>query len=282
MLFATTLNVSLRWLRRYPLAAIVLGAFGGPSRVLGRRTARRDGVRGARSRPPRPWPFGWGLLTPLLVRLARRYDGYALMAATDARVGRRERIADESAAERAHRALRFPVPPAGRVARGHRAQSASCRRSTCRWASRRMRRRRCWPRPSPPTPTCGTATRRRSARPSSGARRWAIWSAAIRRRAAGSIPTRRSRRSRAAAKASTSRRRSRPVRRAAAPLAVMQNPFYQTYRVGGDHGRRGAPLPARTADFRSSRSTSPRARRGHAGPARRSSTCARRRIRTGA
>lgn len=83
MLFATTLNVSLRWLRRYPLAAIVLGALGGPLAYWAgaRLGAMEFAVPVAATAA---LAFLWGLLTPLLVRLARRYDGYALMAATDA------------------------------------------------------------------------------------------------------------------------------------------------------------------------------------------------------
>ncbi len=93
----------------------------------------------------------------------------------------------------------------------------SWRRSSCRWASRRTRRRRCWPKPSPRTPANGTAIRRRSARRSSGKPRSAISRAAIPERAAASIRTPASRRSRARARGCISRRRSRRVRRASPP-----------------------------------------------------------------
>jgi len=76
MLFATTLNVSLRWLRRYPLAAIALGAVGGPLAYWGgARLGAMEFV--APVAATAALAIGWAVLTPLLVRLARRFDGYA-------------------------------------------------------------------------------------------------------------------------------------------------------------------------------------------------------------
>ncbi len=138
----------------------------------------------------------------------------------------------ESAAERAHRALRIPVSPPGRVARRRRAESAHCAdrhvggRAAGRAAAaaRRDRRRA--------RAASGTATRRRSARRSSGAPRSAISSAATRERAARIDPeteispvtsTREGLYLAASIATSPSRK---------APLALMQNPFYQTYRAG--------------------------------------------------
>ncbi len=74
MLFATTLNVSLRWLRgRYVLAA-VLGAIAGPMAYLGGQKLggmmfydTNAGVIAL--------SIGWGLMMPLLVYLAERLDG---------------------------------------------------------------------------------------------------------------------------------------------------------------------------------------------------------------
>jgi len=74
MLFATTLNVSLRWLRTRPLAGATLGAVGGPLAYWG--GARLGGV--AFVEPVAAIAaiaFGWALLTPALVRLAERFDG---------------------------------------------------------------------------------------------------------------------------------------------------------------------------------------------------------------
>jgi hypothetical protein len=76
MLFATTLNVSLRWLRRYPLAAIALGAIGGPLAYwAGARLGAMEFA--APVAATAALAFGWALLTPLLVWLAQRFDGYA-------------------------------------------------------------------------------------------------------------------------------------------------------------------------------------------------------------
>jgi hypothetical protein len=76
MLFATTLNVSLRWLRRHTFAAIALGAVGGPLAYWG--GARLGGMEFvAPLAATAALAIGWAVLTPLLVRLARRFDGYA-------------------------------------------------------------------------------------------------------------------------------------------------------------------------------------------------------------
>lgn len=75
MLFATTLNVSLGWLKRsLPLAA-AFGAVGGPLAYLG-------GAKLGALEIPQAVPaiaalaLGWALLTPLLLVVARRYDGF--------------------------------------------------------------------------------------------------------------------------------------------------------------------------------------------------------------
>lgn len=76
MLFATTLNLSLAWLKRNLLLAAALGAIGGPLAYLaGARLGalvfvEQNAALGALA-------VGWALLTPLLVALARRYDGVA-------------------------------------------------------------------------------------------------------------------------------------------------------------------------------------------------------------
>ena len=80
MLFATTLNVSLRWLRRFPLAAIALGAIGGPLAYWG--GARLGAMEfAAPVAATVALAFGWAALTPLLVWLAQRFDGYSTVAA---------------------------------------------------------------------------------------------------------------------------------------------------------------------------------------------------------
>lgn len=79
-LFATTLNVSLRWLRPRPVLAALCGAIGGP-------LAFYAGLRlGAVEIPDLPATLallaaGWAMLTPLLLLSARRLDGFAATAA---------------------------------------------------------------------------------------------------------------------------------------------------------------------------------------------------------
>lgn len=76
MLFAATLNVSLAWLKsRLPLAG-VLGLIGGPMAYLAGE--RLGGIALARplSTTVLVLAAGWAVLTPLLVWLARRLDGF--------------------------------------------------------------------------------------------------------------------------------------------------------------------------------------------------------------
>ncbi len=74
-LFATTLNVSLRWLRGRWFIAAGLGALGGP-------LAYYAGTRlGAVTMPDQTQALlalamGWALIMPLLLRLAQRFDGF--------------------------------------------------------------------------------------------------------------------------------------------------------------------------------------------------------------
>ncbi|MEP7313882.1 MAG: DUF2878 domain-containing protein [Pseudomonadota bacterium] len=75
-LFATTLNVSLTWLRGRPWLAAVFGAVGGPLAYWSGQ--RLGGVQipdlllglGAQC-------LGWAVFMPLLVWLAARYNGFA-------------------------------------------------------------------------------------------------------------------------------------------------------------------------------------------------------------
>jgi hypothetical protein len=74
-LFATTLNVSLRWLKhRLPLA-VALGAAGGPLAYAG--GGRLGGLAFVAPVPALvALALGWAVLTPLLLRLADRWDGF--------------------------------------------------------------------------------------------------------------------------------------------------------------------------------------------------------------
>ncbi len=74
MLFATTLNLSLRWLRGRPLLAVALGAVGGPTTYLaGQKLGGMqfvDPVAAAIA-----LALGWAAMMPLLVRLSTELDG---------------------------------------------------------------------------------------------------------------------------------------------------------------------------------------------------------------
>lgn len=74
VLFATTLNVSLAWLKGRVALAALLGAIGGPLSFLA-------GARLGALAFGKPFAalttlaIGWAILTPLLLKLAQRFDG---------------------------------------------------------------------------------------------------------------------------------------------------------------------------------------------------------------
>lgn len=75
-LFATILNVSLRWLRGRWLIAALAGAAGGPLAYYG---GYRLGALefGNESAALITLAIGWALITPLLMELSAKFDGYA-------------------------------------------------------------------------------------------------------------------------------------------------------------------------------------------------------------
>ncbi len=74
--FATTLNVSLRWLRGRPWIAAAFGAVGGPlSYLAGARLGAVEILD--QQAAVAALALGWAAITPLLVALARRLDGVA-------------------------------------------------------------------------------------------------------------------------------------------------------------------------------------------------------------
>ena len=80
VLFATTLNVGMRWLRKSTAVAAVAGALGGPMSFLAGEKA------GAVSfSDPSAALFviglGWAVFLPLLVRFAARYDEHTALPA---------------------------------------------------------------------------------------------------------------------------------------------------------------------------------------------------------
>jgi hypothetical protein len=86
-LFATILNVSLRWLRGRWLIAAIAGGLGGPLAAiaggLGGPLAYYGGHRlgalefGDQNAALIALALGWAVVTPILVALSERFDGYA-------------------------------------------------------------------------------------------------------------------------------------------------------------------------------------------------------------
>lgn len=74
-LFATTLNVSLRWLKGRLLFAIIFGAIGGPlAYYAGQRLGAVEFSETIYALSA--LLVGWAVFTPLLMMLSDRYDGY--------------------------------------------------------------------------------------------------------------------------------------------------------------------------------------------------------------
>jgi hypothetical protein len=74
LLFATTLNVSLRWLRQSYVAAAILGLIGGPLSYYG--GAKLGGLTFVNaSAALTALAIGWALVTPFLVWISIRLDG---------------------------------------------------------------------------------------------------------------------------------------------------------------------------------------------------------------
>ena len=76
VLFATTLNVSMNWLKKHPMLAVVAGAIGGPlAFVAGERLGAVQFADQQLSLAV--IGVGWALLLPILVWVAKRYNGHA-------------------------------------------------------------------------------------------------------------------------------------------------------------------------------------------------------------
>lgn len=76
MLFATTVNVSLRWLHGRPLVAAALGAAGGPFAYWGGEQIGAF-VAVVPVDTFAAIAAGWALLFPILMAAGRQFDGYA-------------------------------------------------------------------------------------------------------------------------------------------------------------------------------------------------------------
>ena len=73
--FVTILNVSLRWMRGKWLVAILFGAIGGPLAYIG---AEKLGAVTLNALPMSyvALSVGWGILTPLLLKISEKFDGF--------------------------------------------------------------------------------------------------------------------------------------------------------------------------------------------------------------
>jgi hypothetical protein len=80
VVFSTTLNVSLAWLKRSLPLAVVFGAVGGPiAYVAGEKLG---GLAFVQQTPALiALAIGWAAITPLLLRIADRFDGYKIVPA---------------------------------------------------------------------------------------------------------------------------------------------------------------------------------------------------------
>ena len=74
MLFAMTLNVSMRWLRGKPKLAILLGFYGGPASYIAGQ-ALGGIVLVNQVAALAALAIGWAVMMPLLMRLAENLDG---------------------------------------------------------------------------------------------------------------------------------------------------------------------------------------------------------------
>lgn len=78
--FATTLNLSLNWLKGRPALSVAFGAIGGPMAYLA--GAALGGVSFVEQVPAlAALALGWAILTPLLVSLSARLNGWPAPAA---------------------------------------------------------------------------------------------------------------------------------------------------------------------------------------------------------
>ena len=74
MLFATTLNVSMKWLRTQPLLAAAIGLVAGPLSYLGGH--KLGGMEFLNQTVAlTALALGWAMIMPVLMFMARRFDG---------------------------------------------------------------------------------------------------------------------------------------------------------------------------------------------------------------
>lgn len=73
-LFASTLNLSLSWLKRYKLLAVIFGLAGGPLAYIA--AEKLNAVELISPYAVITLAIGWGILTPLSLRIAQKWNGF--------------------------------------------------------------------------------------------------------------------------------------------------------------------------------------------------------------
>jgi hypothetical protein len=73
-LFATTLNISLSWLKHYKLLAVLFGLIGGPLAYIA--AEKLNAIQLMNSYALLVLALGWALLTPLSFVIAKRWNGF--------------------------------------------------------------------------------------------------------------------------------------------------------------------------------------------------------------
>lgn len=77
MLFGTTLNLSMGWMKGKPLLAAIFGAIGGPASYLAGQ--KLGGIEFLEFYPAMiALAIGWALFMPVLMKLAERLDGVSV------------------------------------------------------------------------------------------------------------------------------------------------------------------------------------------------------------
>jgi hypothetical protein len=78
--FASTLNVSLGWMHDRYVVAVLFGAAGGPLAYLAAQKLGAVTVQGSTAYVA--LAIGWGVITPLLVMTAKRFNGFQSKASS--------------------------------------------------------------------------------------------------------------------------------------------------------------------------------------------------------
>jgi hypothetical protein len=73
-LFATTLNISLSWLKHYELLKVLFGFIGGPLAYIA--AEKLNAIQLMNDYALLALALGWAILTPLSFLIAKRWDGF--------------------------------------------------------------------------------------------------------------------------------------------------------------------------------------------------------------